>query len=273
MERGLGIEFLSVFDLPPVQFVELAADLGCRYISSALSQVGYNPHGYPKAVLREDPALRREMVAVMRDRGVSISLGEGFGVRPDADTRALGGDLDLMCELGVKRINAISLEPDLGRTFDEYGVLAEMAAARGLETTTEFAPGLAVADLSTALAAVRHVGRPDFRLLIDTMHLARSGSTPADLAAVPPQLIGYVQLSDATRGPRFDTYMEEAMYERLPPGEGEFPLLDILKALPRDLVIGLEIPQRRLAEAGVGPHERLGACVEAARGLLAERDA
>lgn len=269
MER-LGIEFLSVFDLPPVQFVELAADLGCRYISSGLSQVGYNPHGYPKAVLREEPALRREMVAAMRDRGVSISLGEGFGVRPGVDVRALTGDLDLMCELGVRRINVISLEPDLPRTFDQFGVLAEIAAARGVETTTEFAPGLAVADLPTALAAVRHVGRPDFRLLIDTMHLARTGSTPADLAAVPQDLIGYVQLSDATRAPRFATYMEEAMYHRMVPGEGELPLREFLAILPRDLPIGLEIPQRTLAEAGVGPHERLGRCVAAARAMLAE---
>jgi hypothetical protein len=32
----LGIEFLSVFGLPPVEFVNLAADLGCRYISTGL---------------------------------------------------------------------------------------------------------------------------------------------------------------------------------------------------------------------------------------------
>jgi hypothetical protein len=28
----LGIGFLSMFGLPPVEFVDLAADLGCRYI-------------------------------------------------------------------------------------------------------------------------------------------------------------------------------------------------------------------------------------------------
>ena len=32
----LGIEFISVFGLPPVEFVHLAADLGCRHISTAL---------------------------------------------------------------------------------------------------------------------------------------------------------------------------------------------------------------------------------------------
>jgi hypothetical protein len=33
--RALGIEFISVFGLPPVDFVHLAAGLGCRYISTA----------------------------------------------------------------------------------------------------------------------------------------------------------------------------------------------------------------------------------------------
>jgi hypothetical protein len=32
MDR-LGIELLSVFGMPPVDFVNLAASLGCRYIS------------------------------------------------------------------------------------------------------------------------------------------------------------------------------------------------------------------------------------------------
>src|SRR5262245_31146217 len=50
----LGIELLSVFGLPPVEFVNLAADLGCRYISSGLSAGPYNPHGYPSFSLRDD---------------------------------------------------------------------------------------------------------------------------------------------------------------------------------------------------------------------------
>lgn len=266
----LGIENISVFGLPPVEFVNLAADLGCQHISTGLYSFGYNPHGYAPFSLKEDAALRREMIAAMRDRGVSISLGEGLGVRLGGDVRDQAGDLDLMCELGVRRINMVSMDPDLGRTFDQYAILAEMAAERGVESTTELSPGLTVADLPTALAAVRHVGRPDFRLLIDTMHLVRSGSGPADLAALDPDLIGYVQLCDAPLKPRFETYFEEAMYERMAPGTGELGLLEILKVLPRDRILALEVPLRSEAAAGVGPHERLGRVVEATRKLVAQ---
>jgi hypothetical protein len=46
----------------------------------------------------------------------------------------------------------------------------------------------------------------------------------------------------------------------------------VLAALPRDLVIGLEVPLRAEAEAGIGPNARLGRCVDAARSLLARLD-
>jgi sugar phosphate isomerase/epimerase len=232
----------------------------------------YNPHGYPEFSLRDDPALRREMVAAMGDRGVSISLGEGFSVREGMDVREKAADLAIMAELGVRRINTVSLDPDLSRSLDQFGILAEMAGAGGVETTLEFGPGMSTPDLPTALDAVRAVRRPDFRLLIDTMHLVRSGSGADDIAALDPDVIGYVQLSDAPLVPTIQSYMEEAMFQRMVPGTGELPLRDLLAALPRDLVVGLEVPMRAEAEAGVDPHARLGRCVDAARSLIARLD-
>jgi sugar phosphate isomerase/epimerase len=270
MER-LSIEPLSVMGLPPVEFVGLAADLGLRYIAISLSAMP-NPYGYPPFSLRDDPALRRETLAALRDRGVTVSLGDGFVLHPGMDMRDLAGDVAVMAELGAQRVNTVGFDPDLHRSVDQFGVLAEMAAESGMETTLEFSTGLTVADLPTALDAVRAVGRPDFRLLIDTMHLVRSGSGPADVAALDADLIGYVQLSDVPLVPTIADYMEEACFERMVPGTGELPLLEILAALPRHLVIGIEVPLRSQADAGTGPHERLGRCVDAARGLLAQLD-
>jgi len=268
--RQLGIEQLSVFGLPPVEFVNLAADLGCRCISCALTSLPYNPHGYRTFSLRDDAALRRETIAAMRDRGVSISLGEGCTIRPERDIRDMAGDMDVMRELGVERINTVSLDPDRMRSFDQLAVFAEMVAARGMESTIELCPVLVVRNLDVALEAIRHVGRRDFRLLLDTMHLARSGATPSDIAALDPALIGYVQLCDAPLQPRIANYMEEATFERMVPGEGELPLSDMLAAVPQSTVVSLEVPLRTQAEAGVGPKERLLKCVRAARALMGD---
>jgi sugar phosphate isomerase/epimerase len=266
----LGIGFLNVFALPPVELVDLAADLGCRYISTVVQGQPLVPLGFRSYSLRDDVALRNDLLAAMNHRGVTISLGDGFLVLPGAEMRSFSADLDVLAELGVPWINAVSLDPDLSHTFDQFGALTELAAQRNIRTAVEPVPGLTVGDLPTALAALEHVGRPDFRLLIDTMHLARSGSSAADLAAIDPDYIGYAQLNDTTLQPRTDNYMEEAMYERMVPGEGELPLRDILSALPPGIVIELEVPQRSLAVAGVSPIDRLRPCVEAARRLLSE---
>ena len=269
MDR-LGIGFLSVFALPPVELADLAADLGCQYISTVVQGQPLVPLGFRSYSLRDDAALRKDLLAAMNHRGVSISLGDGFLVLPGAEMGAFATDLDVLAELGVPWINAVSLDPDLGRTFDQFAALTELAAQRNIRTAVEPVPGLTVGDLPTALAALGHVGRPDFRLLIDTMHLVRSGSGAADLAAIDPDYIGYAQLSDTTLEPRIDNYLEEAMYERLVPGEGELPLRDILSLLPPGIVIEIEVPRRSLALAGVSPVDRLRPCVEAARRLLSE---
>lgn len=272
IQDRLGIELLSVFGMPPVDFVSLAGDLGCRYISTGLESGSYNPLGYPPFSLRDDPALRRTMIAAMRDRDVSISLGEGMTIRPGSEIRDRVGDLALMAELGVPRVNTVSLDPDLNRSIDQFGALAEMAASFGMTTTVEPSPGLTLGDLPTALDAVDQVGRPDFGLLIDTMHIVRSGTKPDDIARIDPGLIGYIQLSDAPLVSERSDYMEEAMFERMVPGTGELPLLELLAVLPRDRVIGLEAPLLSQARAGVGAHQRLGRCVDAARELLARLD-
>jgi sugar phosphate isomerase/epimerase len=266
----LAVGFLSVFALPPVEFVNLAADLGCRYISTIVQGQPLVPLGFPPFSLKDDVALRKNLRAAMNDRGVTISLGDGFLVLPGGEMRNFCTDLDVLAELGVPRINVVSLDPDLSRTFDQFAALTELAAQRNIETDVEPVPGLTVGNLSTAVAALEYVGRPDFRLLIDTMHLVRSGSGAADLTALDPEHIGYAQLNDTTLQPRIENYMEEAMYERMVPGEGELPLRDILSALPPDIVIELEVPRRSLALAGVGPIDRLRPCVEAARRLLSE---
>jgi sugar phosphate isomerase/epimerase len=267
---ALGIEYQTVLGFPPVDFVHLAADLGCRYISMKARGGGgpYNPYGHPPFSFLDDMSLRRRMIAAMGQRGVSISLGEGFVVQPGTSLLRDRASLDLMGEFGVTRVNAVTMDPDLNRSIDQFAAFAELAAQRGMETTMEFAKSLTLSDLDTALSAVRHVGRPDFRLLIDTMHVARSGSTAADLAAVDPRFIGYIQLSDSTVRQRGATYRDDST-DRSIPGQGELPLAGILLALPAGLPVGVEAPMRSRAEQGLSVRECARLAVAGAQAVLA----
>ena len=91
----LAVGFLSVFALPPVEFVHLAADLGCQHISTIVRGQPLVPLGFPPFSLH-NPALRRDLLAAMNDRGVTISLGDGFLVLPGADMRDFSPDLDVL---------------------------------------------------------------------------------------------------------------------------------------------------------------------------------
>jgi sugar phosphate isomerase/epimerase len=267
--RRLGIEQLSAFGLAPVELVTLAADLGCDCVSIGLTPLGYNPQGYAPFSLRDDRALRRETIAALRDRGVAISLGEGFTVRPGVDIAAQAGDMDVMAELGAERLNTVSMDPDRARSLDQFAVFAEMAGTRGMGSTIELCPVLVIATLADAVDVVRHVGRDDFRLLLDTMHLGRSGATGAEVAALDPALIDYVQLADAPCMPSEPNYMIEATFERMAPGDGDMPLVDYLMSIPPGVTVSIEVPLRSQAEAGIAPAERLPSVVAAARRLLA----
>lgn len=273
---SLGIEFISVFGMPLTQFVELAAGLDCRNVSIGLNQMDYDPHGYARYSLAEDQVLQRELKASLDANGVSVSLGENLPIMAEGDSREMWkASLDVLSRLGATRINSVSFEPNIERNIDQYGILAELTASYGIDTLIEFVPIFGIPDVPTALHVIEKVGHPRLGMIVDTMHVARSGATVDDLRALPPELVGYIQLCDVPRGRvGYDFmdagYMDEAMHQRYAPGDGELPLADYLAALPADRVIGLEIPLRSDAEAGKGPRERLDYCLRKARDLLAD---
>lgn len=268
MDR-IALEFICTFGMPPVEHVELAARLGCRRIGFAPAPIVTLPGLYPAWDLRTDPALRRDTLRALDDHGISLSLGEGFLIMPGKAVEDLAADLDLAVELGAPLVNCCVLAPDMAFAVDQFGRFAAMAAERGLQVTVEFLAGMmAIGDLPAAATLVREVANPAAGLLIDAMHLYRSGASHADLAALDPGLVRYAQVCDVPMVSTFENYGEEASYERGAPGEGELPLADFVRALPDDIVIGLEAPMRAKTLAGVSAFDRLAPALAASRALL-----
>ena len=162
--NDVGIEYQTVLGCPPVEFVHLAADLGCRAISMKASTGPYNPYnpyGYDDFSFLDDEGARRQMAAALKDRDVSISLAEGFVVLPGRNLTDDLASLDVMRELGATRANVVTLDADLARSFDQFAAFAEAAAERGMQTTLEFAKSLALTDLDTSRGGgpARRAGR------------------------------------------------------------------------------------------------------------------
>jgi sugar phosphate isomerase/epimerase len=267
----IAIEFISVLGMHPVEFVHLTADLGCRHVGMGLTPIVALPDA-PTWSMRDDAALRREVAAALKERDVSIAVGEGFLCWPNTELRDAGPDIDLLAELGARRVNMVALDPDPARCLDQAGAFAELAGARGLDATVEFLPNTPIGSLLAALKAVADIGRPNFSVLVDMMHLVRSGGTAAELAAADPALIGHVQICDVPLVGTMD-YGAEAAAERLPPGEGELPLLDLLAALPAGRIIGIEVPMMSRAIAGATPRALMEGCVAATLALMDTADA
>ncbi len=126
---------------------------------------------------------------------------------------------------------------------------------------------------AAARAGYSHVG---LRLVPATVeehhfHFDRSASSLEDLRAIPPARLGYAQLCDVV-GPRptsMDEILRQAREERRFPGDGGLDLLALLRALPENLPLSLEVPALDLLARGVDGAERARLAIERTRALLA----
>jgi sugar phosphate isomerase/epimerase len=134
----------------------------------------------------------------------------------------------------------------------------------------EFLPIFTIATLGDALGVVQEVASPSGGVLVDTLHLARSGGGPADLADVPAELLPYLQLADAPDrldDPTPARLREEALHGRLLPGQGRLPLDQTLATVP-DVPVSVELRSQALMQAFPDPTERARAVLAATRRLL-----
>src|ERR1700754_3245669 len=93
LKRGLGIDGQTVFGMPPIEYVNLAADLGCTHIGYALVPVPWRLARFPDWSVRDNLRLRRDLLAALRDRGITLLQAEGFSVRPQLDVASYAADL------------------------------------------------------------------------------------------------------------------------------------------------------------------------------------
>jgi sugar phosphate isomerase/epimerase len=271
MDR-LAIEFICTFGMPPVEYIRLAAELGVHKIGIACAPIVANPYGYPAWNLAEDAALLRQTKAALRERGVSISLGEGFLIMPGIAIADAAAKMDTLAEIGTPIVNVVLIEPDHARAIDQFGQFAAMAAQHGMAATIEFMPISPTRDIHAALDIITGSGAANGKVLVDAMHFFRSGSVAADLVGIDPNSIGYAQICDVPMPALTTDYGSEARDERRLPGDGDLPLLDLIRALPASVTIGLEVPMKSRAETGIAPADLLRPGIAACRKLLREAE-
>jgi sugar phosphate isomerase/epimerase len=132
----------------------------------------------------------------------------------------------------------------------------------------EFIPFRGISSLADALRVASLVDHPNFAICLDVLHFCRSGGSPIELAAADPRLLACIQLCDAPLAAPTDL-PRESRYNRLYPGDGELPLQALLRAVPADLPVSVEVPNAA-AQATRSPFERARYAGASVRRVLAE---
>ena len=137
--------------------------------------------------------------------------------------------------LGAQHLLTVSDSDDDGATTAALAELAAAATERGVRVVVEFMRFTGIGTLQQAFHIVEATGDPTIGVLVDPLHLARSGGHPSDLAHVDTSRLAYVQLCDAAATPPpggLDALVEEARHRRVLPGLGALPLEELLTAVP-----------------------------------------
>lgn len=241
---------LAAGTLPEFQPAEIAAAAG----RSGFTHAGFTiePEQWNASALKETKAALATHGLQVLDVEV-IWIPEG-GQLDDSHKTIIEAGL----ELGASNALVVSSEPDPGRTAEAFRQICEWCAPGNIRVALEFLMITAVQNMGDALDIISRTDHPAAALLIDTIHFQRAGHNPDDLREIDPHLLPYSQICDGNRKcqPDFEHYLEDAVDLRSVPGEGQLPVYDVLRALPEEIPLSIEIRSKSYREKYLEPVER-----------------
>lgn len=157
----------------------------------------------------------------------------------------LGGDhgdrmVEAAADVGARNLLVVSRGVDDARFTERFAELCDLAAPHGIGCSIEFMAFMSVSSLGHSLKILDQVDRPNGAVLVDALHLARTGGTPADVAAVTPERLAYAQLCDAPAEAPEDAYAD-ALDGRSTLGNGALRIRELVDALPGHTALSMEI--------------------------------
>ena len=256
MKRAFGLAALTVLELPPAEQVSAAAAAGYDCVGLRLIPVAGQPVVHPIDV--------REIEARLAATGLRVLDVEVF--RLSAETRVADFEPALADagRLGASQLLAHGADADASRLADNFGRLCDLAGAYGLAVNLEPMPWVDVSSVAKAKRLIAAAGRSNAAVLVDPIHFFRADNRFEDLAGLS---FNYLQFCDArAERPADDReLMHQAREDRMLPGEGGLDLAGLLRALPANLPISIELPLARKLD----PEARARLVLEATLKFLA----
>ena len=267
MARTISLAPLTILELAPPEMVSCAAQAGYSHLGLRLHPVMPNLDvSYP--IIGDTPMVR-EVQRRLDDTGLTVLDVEFIRLTPDARIADYVPMLETAARLGATHVLAGGNDPDERRLAERFAQLCDAAAPFGLTANLEPIPLFEVRTLAQAARVLAAADRPNSGIVIDAIHFDRGGNSFEDIARLPRKWLHYMQLCDAPAERPADAagLQFQARYERMIPGTGGLDLAGLVRALPRDLPIALEVPMASLART-VGAVERARRLLAATQALL-----
>jgi len=270
MKRPLGLHQSSAMDIQPKELIKAAAAAGYDRVSLFTNNPTVPIEGqedmfvFPKVT----EETKREVLGLLDETGLEVINAEFFLMKPDVELESYVPGLALGRELGAQHAITHIFESDPLRAVDILGAFCELAEAEDLKVAIEFCamtPGCKSID--RAAWFVDQVGKANLGFGICPMHLVRSGGTARDVAKYAKRHILYGQINDGHGLHTSEAYFDE-VHDRELPGDGDFPLHEILGALPANAPIEVKIPRDSRITAGEPAQGYVSRAFERARTLV-----
>ncbi len=248
---GLALDHLTVVDTTPSQLVEAAAAANCRAVCAFLEPMSVLPD-MPTFDLHPGSSEFRETRARMADLGIGLDIAYPFTLAGRTDLESLRPKLECAAGLEAWAVNALCYTRDPEHRREQFTAFSALALEYGLNVVLEFFPASQVQTLAQALELAALVNKPgQVGVNVDLLHLIRSGSSIAELAAAPREFILYGQFCDgpAECSPEHRDF--EASSQRLLAGDGALDLAGFARALPPACRASVELPQHDALKAGL----------------------
>lgn len=219
------------------------------------------------------PLILRDATSAIADTGLEVLDVEVIWLTPGEMNPDHLRCIDIGAELGAKNVLVVSADPDMAANAAKLNALCHHAQGTGQRVCLEFGIFTAIKSLDQALEVIAAADDPVAGLLIDPIHLNRSGAGPSQVAAVAPHLLPYAQFCDAPLpGPDVndaEAVLADALDARQQLGEGDLPLGALLKALPQDIPLSIELRSKALRDGWPDINERALVTAQATRAWLA----
>lgn len=237
MSDRLSLDFLTAMDVPAADLVRLASDLGLGRVSLLVLPLP----GFPDFQLDRPGPARRATETALRDTGVRLDMAEPFHIHDETPHDGLLHGFDIAAGLGARCVNLLARTADRGRLAQQMADACDAARQRGMDVVTEISRRGSLVALDDAAAFIRDNDLP-MTVELDSLHFWRAGGRVPELGT-NADLVGRIQICDVRPEIAPEDEWHEAVRDRALPGEGIADLIGFLRPLPRDAVIGIEIPQ------------------------------